>query len=125
MRKRRVPLDEIGLFLGHRPKESSATTSIYAPMEPEYCTQAVAAIEDVLHEIKRHVPELSFDDPAAFDKLAAESPRPSPRGLGRLKTDELHEAIRAGEPVKVLAERFGISDTAVYKHRRKLGIKWW
>jgi site-specific recombinase XerD len=125
MRKRRVPLDEIGLFLGHRPKESSATTSIYAPMEPEYCTQAIAAIEEVLAEVKRLTPDVSFDNPSAFDKRIADAPRLSSRGIGSARTKELHEAILAGEPVKVLAERFGISDTAVYKHRRKLGIRWW
>lgn len=126
MRKRRVGLDEIGLFLGHRPSNSSATTSIYAPMEPEYCTRAIAVIEEVLAEVRRLAPSLPFDDPSGFDAHVAHKPRASVGSrLTSARTAQLREGILKGEPVKVLAERFGISDTAVYKHRRKLGIKGW
>ena len=51
MRKRKVPKEQISIFLGHLPKDSDATTSIYAPYEPEYCSEAVAAIESVTAEI--------------------------------------------------------------------------
>jgi integrase len=41
MRKRRVPTEQISLFLGHLPDGSAATTSIYAPYEPGFLADAV------------------------------------------------------------------------------------
>jgi integrase len=52
MRKRKVPKEQISIFLGHLPKDSDATTSIYAPYDPEYCSEAVAAIEAVMNEVR-------------------------------------------------------------------------
>ena len=52
LRKRRVPTEQIKLFLGHLPSGSDATTSIYAPYEPDFLGDAVRAIEDVMAEIR-------------------------------------------------------------------------
>ena len=46
-----LPTEQIKIFLGHLPSGSDATTSIYAPYEPEFLRDAVAAIEDVMGEI--------------------------------------------------------------------------
>lgn len=50
-RKRKVPDEEIGLMLGHRIPGHNQTTGIYAPFEPDYCSLAVAAIEDVISKV--------------------------------------------------------------------------
>ena len=41
-------------MLGHLPKGSDATTSIYAPYDPDYCQEA-AAIEDMMKEIRQEL----------------------------------------------------------------------
>src|SRR3984957_21001611 len=63
MRKRKVPKEQISIFLGHLPKDSDATTSIYAPYDPEYCSEAAAAIEDVMAEIRKHLKRANTDQP--------------------------------------------------------------
>ncbi|MBS0278738.1 MAG: hypothetical protein JSR81_14040 [Proteobacteria bacterium] len=63
MRKRKVPKEQISIFLGHLPKDSDATTSIYAPYEPKYCSEAVAAIESVMTEIRRSLKHANIDQP--------------------------------------------------------------
>ena len=45
LRKRRVPTESISLMLGHLPRGSAATTSIYAPYDPDYCRDAIEAID--------------------------------------------------------------------------------
>ena len=76
MRKRKVPVDQIGIFLGHLPKNSDATTSIYAPDDPEYCPEALAAIEDVTTEIRRHLKRANIDH-AVVDAAALAKSIPS------------------------------------------------
>jgi integrase len=51
--RRDVP--ELSMFLGHR--ESSATTDLYAPFDPEYLSRARAAIESVIDDIEARVPQ--------------------------------------------------------------------
>ena len=55
MRKRRVPTEQISLFLGHIPSGSAATTSIYARYEPGFLADAIEAIESVMAEIRVHL----------------------------------------------------------------------
>lgn len=50
--RRDVP--ELSMFLGHR--ESSATTDLYAPFDPEYLSRARSGIEAVIDEIEALVP---------------------------------------------------------------------
>ncbi|HVJ34906.1 MAG TPA: tyrosine-type recombinase/integrase [Terriglobia bacterium] len=65
MRKRRVPTEQISLFLGHLPSGSNATTSIYAPYEPAFLSDAVSAIEEVMMEIQSHLTGIRLDQPMA------------------------------------------------------------
>jgi site-specific recombinase XerD len=53
LRAARVPQDQIDIMLGHLPRGSAATTSIYAPYDPDYCREAVEAIDDWFRESRR------------------------------------------------------------------------
>lgn len=55
LRAKRVPKDEIELFLGHRVLDE--VTDLYAPFDPEYLEHAAAALEDICAELERLVPE--------------------------------------------------------------------
>ena len=92
MRKRKVPKEQISIFLGHLPKDSDATTSIYAPYEPEYCSEAVEAIEDVMKEIRKHLKRANIDQPVtAMDPAALAKAIPSKfkKGVGDAKREEI------------------------------------
>ena len=52
LRKRRVPTEQISLFLGHLPSGVAATTSIYAPYDPGFLSDAMATIKDVMRELR-------------------------------------------------------------------------
>ncbi len=83
MRKRRVPTEQISLFLGHLPKGSEATTSIYAPYEPDYCAEAVAAIESVMAEVRSHLKRANIDQPKPHaEELAKTVARDQSRSRG-------------------------------------------
>jgi hypothetical protein len=43
LRKRGIQTEQIKDFLGHLPSGSDATTSIYAPHEPDFLKNAAAA----------------------------------------------------------------------------------
>jgi integrase len=51
LRKQRVPTDQIELLLGHR-RPVQGTTGTYAPYDPEYCREAVAAIDGFFAKIE-------------------------------------------------------------------------
>jgi len=54
MREKKVPDDQIALFMGHiQPPESVTTTIIYSPYSPDYLCDAKAAAEDFVREIAR------------------------------------------------------------------------
>jgi integrase len=50
LRRRGVPMDQIGQMLGHVRR---STTAIYAPDEPEHLSDAVAAIDAVMADVDR------------------------------------------------------------------------
>jgi site-specific recombinase XerD len=52
LRKGGLPTEQIKILPGHLPSGSDATTSICAPYEPDFLKDAVAAIEDVMVEIR-------------------------------------------------------------------------
>lgn len=54
LRKARVPSEEIELMLGHRPPGSRATAT-YAPYDPDYCRNAVRAIDAYCRRLQEHV----------------------------------------------------------------------
>jgi integrase len=59
LRKARVPTEEIGIYLGHRPKGSARTTSIYAPFDPGYLAEAATVVEAFQHRLGAEVAALS------------------------------------------------------------------
>lgn len=55
MRKRRVDLEEIGIYLGHGNHDpETETTEIYCPWEPEYLVNCREAAEAFVREINKH-----------------------------------------------------------------------
>jgi hypothetical protein len=71
-----VPTEQISVP-GHLPDESPATTSIYAPYEPGFLSDAVDAIESVMADMPKHLkraltdkPELDSADLAASRLIA-------------------------------------------------------
>lgn len=45
LRARRVPTEEISVFLGHRPPEVTRSTVRYAPYNPDFLIRAVGAVD--------------------------------------------------------------------------------
>jgi integrase len=48
-----VPLEQIDLYLGHRPPKVNRLSFIYAPYAPEYCAEAVRAIDWHMYEVQQ------------------------------------------------------------------------
>lgn len=121
MRKRKVPGEQISLFLGHLPKGSDATTSIYAPYEPDYCAGAVAAIESVMAEVRRHLKRANIDE-AELDlaKLAKTIGAKNRRGVGDEKREEVRLLILSGLPHAEVVRRSGVSSGTVSLIRKEL-----
>lgn len=119
LRKRKVPKEQISLFLGHLDNGPGSTTDIYAPFEPEYCAEAVAALEDVMAEVRNCLKTRSLDDPYAVIS-APEGASSWEKRLSPSQTKQLEAIILEGRAVKKIARMFGISTTSVYKHRRRL-----
>jgi hypothetical protein len=94
MRKRRVPTEQISLFLGHLPDGSAATTSIDAPYEPGFLTDAVEAIESVMSEVRTHLKHARIDRPDVDPAEAANtSLKTHRRGVGETKREEVRFLI--------------------------------
>lgn len=53
LRRRRVDPVEIDIMLGHAPP-GNRTSEIYAPYEPDYCGQAVEAIDDFCQRLQQY-----------------------------------------------------------------------
>ena len=121
MRKRHVPTEQISLFLGHLPDGSAATTSIYAPYEPGFLTDAVAAIESVMAEIQTHLKHAQIDrpeiDPAEFVDIVG---KPHRHGIGETKRQEVRWLILSGVPHAEVVRRSGVSSGTVSAVRQEL-----
>ena len=124
MRKRRVPTEQISLFSGHLPDGSAATTSIYAPYEPGFLADAVAAIESVMMEIRSHLKHAQIDRP---DIDPAEALRgvslPRQNGIGERKREEVRFLILAGVAHAEVVRRTGVSSGTVSAIRKELKAK--
>lgn len=122
MRKRRVPTEQISLFLGQLPNGSSATTSIYAPYEPGVLAEAIEAIESVMMEIRKHLTRANIDRPEIDPAKAAETTRkPHPRAIGETKRQEVLFLILSGVPHKEVVHLSGVSSGTVSALRQELG----
>jgi hypothetical protein len=119
MRKRRVPTEQISLVLGHLPKGSDATTSIYAPYDPDYCLEAAAAIEDVMREIRRHLKKASIDlAPVAIAGVT--TGKATRRGIGEAKRQQIRDMILAGTIHREVVRLSGVSGATVSQIRQEL-----
>jgi hypothetical protein len=123
MRKRKVPTDQISLFLGHLPKGSDATTSIYAPYEPDYCAEAVAAIESVMAELRSHLKRADIDRPKIDAATLAQTiGSKSDRGVGGTKRAEVRFLILSGVPHAEVVKRTQVSSGTVSAIRKEMGV---
>ena len=121
MRKRKVPGEQISIFLGHLPKGSDATTSIYAPYDPDYCSEALAAIEDVMADIRKHLKRADIDRPAIdVAALAKSIPSTAKHGVGDSKREEVRFLILSGLPHKEVVKRAGVSSGTVSAIRKEI-----
>jgi hypothetical protein len=119
LRKRRVPTEQISLVLGHLPKGSDATTSIYAPYDPDYCIEAAAAIEDVMQEVRRHLKTASIDlAPIAIAGVS--TGKAARRGIGEAKRQQIRDMIMAGTIHKEVVRLSGVSGSTVSQIRQEL-----
>jgi len=122
LRKRKVPSEQISLFLGHLPKGSDATTSIYAPYEPDYCAEAVAAIESVMAEVRRHLKRADIDQPRLnAAELAKTIVSKTEYGVGDTKRKEVRFLILSGLPHAEVVKRSGVSGGTVSAIRTEIG----
>jgi integrase len=51
MRRQRVPADQISIYLSHIVPTEHGTTMIYSPHDPDYCQEAVDAVDAWCHEV--------------------------------------------------------------------------
>ncbi len=109
-----MPKEQISTFLGHLPKDSDATTSIYAPYDPEFCSEAVDAIQDVMKEVRKHLKRANIDQPMMdVAALAKSIPSKVKRGVGDAKREEIRFLILSGLPHKEVVLRAKVSSGAV------------
>jgi len=121
LRKRRVPTEQIKLFLGHLPSGSDATTSIYAPYEPDFLGDAIRAIEGVMLDVKQHLRRVRIDQPEILPAdPVAQLPKPHPRSIDEAKSTLVRQLILRGTPHKEVVRQSGVSSGTVSKIRQQL-----
>jgi hypothetical protein len=118
--KRRAPTEQISLFLGHLPKGSDATTSNYAPYDPDFCAEAVEAIERIMADVRGQLKRANIDQPtldvaAAATVLGKDT---SDHGDGSLTREEIRFLILSGVPHAEIVP--GTSDGTVSLVRKEL-----
>jgi hypothetical protein len=96
------------------PKIFFNVASIYAPYEPDYCSEAIAAIEDVMAEIRKHLKRANIDQPVvAAEALAKSIPSKAKGGVGDVKRQEVCFLILSGLPHAEVVKRSGVSSGTV------------
>ena len=124
MRKRKVPTEQISLFLGHLPSGSAATTSIYAPYDPDFLADAKEAIENVMAEVRKHLKRAQIDqpdvDPADLIQTIA---KPHRRGVGEAKREEVRFFILSGVAHAEVVRRAGVSSGTVSAIRKEMRVE--
>jgi hypothetical protein len=123
MQRRAVPTEQIGYFLGHLPTGSAATTSIYAPYEPGFMHEAVAAIEDTLVEIRRHLSRAQLDRPGGIFGSGPRfelTSRARRKGIVLAKHQEVVDLLQQGIVHSEIVNRTGVSSGMVSYLRQKL-----
>ena len=121
MRKRKVPTEQISLFLGHLPEGSAATTSIYAPYDPDFLVEAKDAIESAMAEVRKHLKRAQIDrpdiDPA---DLLQTITKPRRRGVGEAKREDVRFLILSGVAHAEVVRRAGVSSGTVSVIRKEM-----
>ncbi|MBM3525426.1 MAG: hypothetical protein FJX57_20965 [Alphaproteobacteria bacterium] len=121
LRKRRVPTEQISLFLGHVPVGVAATTSIYASYDPGFLGDAIAAIEDVMRELRAHLKRARLEAPQPAPNTPAElTDRAGRRGIGEGRRREVVVLLLAGVANRQIAERAQVSSGTIGAIRREL-----
>ena len=121
LRERRVPTEQISLFLGHLPKGSDATTSIYAPYEPDFRAEAVTAINSILDGVRAQMKHANIDQPVLDAAAVAVQPRfEHDTGVGLTKRDEIRFLVLSGIPHHEVVQRAGVSDGTMSAIRQQL-----
>lgn len=121
LRKRRVPTEQISLFLGHLPDGSAATTSIYAPYEPGFLSDAVDAIEGVMTEVRNHLRRAQIDKPDVDPAdLSEATGKPHRHGIGERKREEIRFLILSGIAHAEVVRMSGVSSGTVSAIRQEL-----
>lgn len=115
MRKARVPGEQISLFLGHLPQGVDATTAIYAPYEPDYLSDAVAVIDEVMRQVG--VPDKLPLIVGGGGKASGKAMR---GGIGEEKRSEVRRLILSGVPHRLIREQTGVSDGTISAIRKAL-----
>jgi integrase len=118
MRKRRVPTEEIGLFLGHLPNGAIATTSTYAPYEPEFLSHAIEVIEEVFGDLRKLV-RPGLLSPSA-DAPAQLRPRSVGQGIGEERREQVRKLILAGIAHRQIVKTTGVSSGTVSGIRHEI-----
>ncbi len=119
MRKRRVPTEEIGLFLGHLPDGAVATTSIYAPYEPGFLGNAIEVIEAVFDDLRKRVRPGLLSPPTA-DGAAQLRPRSSGQRIPEEKREQVRKLILGGVAHQQIVKATGVSSGTVSVIRRNI-----
>jgi hypothetical protein len=119
MRKRRVPTEEIGLFLGHLPDGAVATTAIYAPYEPGFLGSAIEVIEAVFDDLRKQMRPGLLSPPSA-DGAAQLRLRSSGRGISEEKREHVRKLILGGVAHQQIVKATGVSSGTVSVIRRDI-----
>jgi hypothetical protein len=109
MRKRKVPKEQISIFRRHLPKGSDATTSIYAPYEPDYCGHRKC------HGRGPQTPEARQHRRARSRCRGVGKVHflQDKAGIGDAKSEEVRFLILSGLPHAEAAKRSGLSSGTV------------
>lgn len=121
LRKRKVPTEQISLFLGHLPEGSAATTSVYAPYDPDFLSEAKDAIESVMSEVRKNLKRAQIDrpdiDPVDLMQSIAKTRR---GGVGEAKRDEIRLLIFTGVAHADIVRRVNVSSGTVSAVRKEI-----
>ncbi|TWA71853.1 site-specific recombinase XerD [Azospirillum baldaniorum] len=124
MRKAGVSTEEIGLFLGHIPQGTSATTLVYAPFEPGYLSAAREVVEAVFQRLGRLTKMELVAKPAVVvgggHLMSVPTGRAFRHGIGEAKRAEVRRLILEGVPHAEVVRRTGVSGGTVSAIRQAL-----
>ena len=100
------------------PRGSAVTTTIYAPLELEYCVKAIAVIEEIVSEIQSKMTSgRNLTDPEIVFRQLLEA-RPRQQKLDDFERAILLKELQNGLSTRDVVRKYGITNTSVQKYRR-------